>query len=73
MSWSEEELLSYRDRGGAVRQVYLCNLVHGSGHNMSPLPRKVFIAAYNSVDNRPRPVENPRPDWVVSRRYDPVR
>ncbi len=50
-----------------------CNLVHGSGHNMSPLPRKVFITAYNSVDNRPRPVENPRPDWVVSRQFDPVR
>ncbi len=49
-----------------------CNLVHGSGHNMSPLPRKVFIIAYNSVDNRPRPVENPRPDWVVARTYDPV-
>jgi ectoine hydroxylase len=49
-----------------------CNLVHGSGHNMSPLPRKTYIIAYNALDNKPRPVENPRPDWVVSRQFDPV-
>lgn len=49
-----------------------CNLLHGSGHNMSPLPRKTFIIAYNKLGNEPRPVPNPRPDWVVSRRFDPV-
>ena len=49
-----------------------CNLVHGSGHNMSPLPRKVFILAYNDIDNKPRPVKNPRLDWVVSRIFDKV-
>lgn len=49
-----------------------CNLLHGSGHNMSPLPRKTFIIAYNDLTNRPRPVENPRPDWVVSRMFQPV-
>jgi ectoine hydroxylase len=49
-----------------------CNLVHGSGHNMSPLPRNTYIIAYNALDNRPRPVENPRPDWVVSRSFDVV-
>jgi len=49
-----------------------CNLLHGSGHNLSPLPRKTFIIAYNDLANRPRPVDNPRPDWVVSRRFDPV-
>ena len=49
-----------------------CNLLHGSGHNMSPLPRKTFIIAYNELSNRPRPVENPRPDWVVSRSFEPV-
>lgn len=49
-----------------------CNLLHASGHNLSPLPRKTFIVAYNSVTNLPRPVENPRPDWVVSRNFDPV-
>jgi len=49
-----------------------CNLLHGSGHNMSPLPRKTFIIAYNDLTNRPGAVENPRPDWVVSRNFEPV-
>jgi ectoine hydroxylase len=49
-----------------------CNLLHASGHNLSPLPRKTYIIAYNAVTNRPRAVENPRPDWVVSRRFEPV-
>jgi ectoine hydroxylase len=43
------------------------NLVHGSGHNLSPLPRKTLILAYNDVANTPRAVSSPRPDWVVSR------
>ena len=49
-----------------------CNLLHGSGHNMSPLSRRTFIIAYNDLGNRPRPVDNPRPDWVVSRKFEPV-
>ena len=50
-----------------------CNLVHGSGHNMSPLPRNTFIVAYNSIRNKPRPTSDPRPDWVVSREFEIVR
>ncbi len=49
-----------------------CNLLHGSNHNMSPLPRKSVIVAYNKLTNKPRPVENPRPDWVVARQFDPI-
>ena len=49
-----------------------CNLLHGSGHNMSPLPRRTFIVCYNDIDNKPRPVANQRPDWVVSRSFDVV-
>jgi ectoine hydroxylase len=48
------------------------NLVHGSGHNMSPLPRKTFIVCYNDINNKPRPVEKPRPDWVVAREFEVV-
>jgi ectoine hydroxylase len=46
-----------------------CNLVHGSSHNMSPLSRKTFIIGYNAITNKPRPVEAPRPEWVVDREY----
>ncbi len=50
-----------------------CNIVHGSGHNMSPLSRNTFIIAYNAIDNIPENVENPRPDWVVSKTLDIVK
>jgi len=49
-----------------------CNLLHGSGHNMSPLPRKTIIIAYNELNNKPRSVEKPRPDWAVARQFEPV-
>jgi ectoine hydroxylase len=47
-------------------------ILHASGHNMSPLARKMFIIVYNDIDNKPQPVENPRPDWVVARQFDIV-
>ena len=49
-----------------------CNIVHGSNHNMSPVPRKALIYAYSAIDNTPKGVENPRPDYVVSREFEPV-
>jgi ectoine hydroxylase len=52
--------------------IFHCNLIHGSNHNMAPLPRRSVIFAYNDIDNKPRPVANPRPDYVVSRRFDVV-
>jgi ectoine hydroxylase len=48
------------------------NLVHASGHNLSPLPRKSLILCYNDVSNKPKPVANPRPDWVVAREFSVV-
>lgn len=49
-----------------------CNLLHGSGHNMSPLPRRTFLIVYNDSGNKPRPVAEPRPDWVVAREFEVV-
>ena len=49
-----------------------CNLLHGSGHNMSPLPRKTFIMSFNDIANTPMEVENPRPDWVVARTFEVI-
>jgi ectoine hydroxylase len=67
----EEDIQHITGKPGDVL-FFDCNLVHGSGHNMSPLPRKTFIIAYNACNNKPQGVENPRPDWVVSRNHDPV-
>ena len=50
-----------------------CNIMHGSSHNMSPINRHTFIIVYNSIDNKPASIANPRPDWVVSRNFDIVK
>lgn len=47
-----------------------CNMLHGSGHNMSATSRRTLIFACADIDNRPKPVENPRPDWVVDREFE---
>lgn len=48
------------------------NVVHGSSPNMSPFDRGLAIATYNSVENTPRPVANPRPDFLCSRDYTAI-
>lgn len=42
-------------------------LVHGSGPDMSPFPRKFLIATYNDVANAPQPLSEPRPEYLVGR------
>ncbi len=48
------------------------NIVHGSGHNMSPRARWQMYFVYNRQDNRPDDVQNPRPEYVCSRLFEPV-
>ena len=49
-----------------------CNILHGSGHNMSATSRKTLIFACADVDNQPKGVDNPRPDWVVARQFESI-
>jgi ectoine hydroxylase len=44
-----------------------CNIVHGSSPNMSPFDRTLAIVTFNSVANALLPVENPRPEFLVTR------
>jgi ectoine hydroxylase len=48
------------------------NTVHGSSPNMSPFDRSLVIATYNSTENLPTEVENPRPWFLASRDFTPV-
>ena len=66
-------------KGGNIRQntgvpgdilFFDCNIVHGFGYNMSPLPRKLFIISYNTIDNNPRSMNKPQPYLVVARQFD---
>ncbi len=49
------------------------NCVHGSANNISPHSRKMAILTYNSVENIPVAVENPRPNFLVGRDYTAIK
>jgi len=49
------------------------NVVHGSSNNISPFDRVMVIATYNSVHNTPGIGRTRRPDFLVSRDFEPVR
>jgi ectoine hydroxylase len=48
------------------------NIVHGSPNNISPFDRLLTIITFNSVENVPGHVPNPRPEFLVSRDAAPV-
>ena len=48
------------------------NMAHGSVPNISPFRRTLMIVTYNSVDNRPVPVPEPRPEFLIGRDYSPL-
>ena len=59
---------------GPAGSVLLChpNLAHGSVPNISPYGRTLLITTYNSVENEPLPVPEPRPEFLISRDYTPL-
>ncbi len=53
-----------------------CNMMHGSGNNITPFPRSNIFIVFNSVENvpgAPFAAPSPRPGWVASRDFTPVR
>ena len=52
-----------------------CNLMHGSGANISPFPRCNVFIVYNSTSNAPRAPysgQAPRPSYIASRDVVPL-
>lgn len=48
------------------------NLFHASNSNISPFERNTAIVTYNSVNNLPMDKEINRPDYLCSRRFEPI-
>lgn len=48
------------------------NIVHGSPSNISPFHRVLVLVTYNSISNPPTNIKNPRPEFLVSRNYEPI-
>jgi ectoine hydroxylase len=53
--------------------VFHCNLLHASGHNLSADDRWQAYFCFNRVANRPADVSEPRPDYVRSTNWAPMR
>lgn len=58
--------------GPGTMAVFDCNLFHASGHNLSRHNRWQAYICYNTVDNRPHDLPNPRPDYVRSTNWIPL-
>jgi ectoine hydroxylase len=48
------------------------NIIHGSPSNISPFDRAVVIVTFNSIENTPAAVSNPRPEFLSNRNPSPV-
>ena len=49
------------------------NLFHASANNLSPWDRISIFASYNSIQNAPRPMDNPRPLYIAERNCTPLK
>ena len=52
--------------------LFHCNLLHGSGHNLSAEDRWHIYISFNACANAPQFGPESRPDWVVSRNTAPL-
>ncbi|KWX68310.1 ectoine hydroxylase [Mycobacterium sp. NAZ190054] len=51
-----------------------CNIMHGSGSNITPYPRSNIFLVFNSMENRlvaPYRAETPRPEYLAARTDQP--
>lgn len=56
--------------GSAI--IFDCNILHGSGSNISPYPRSNIFFVYNAMNNRVRQPycdQAPRPEYIASRDF----
>jgi len=68
----ERGIVSTKGRRGSV-VFFHCNVVHGSATNMSPFERRIAFVTFNSVSNALPPSRNPRPTFLVSRDFTPIK
>ncbi|NES20690.1 MAG: phytanoyl-CoA dioxygenase [Symploca sp. SIO3E6] len=69
---NEHGIVSMKGSAGSVLFLHP-TCIHGSGSNaISPFNRTIATVVYNSVENIPKPGENPRPEYIASRDYRPI-
>jgi ectoine hydroxylase len=81
---SREAMCQLVERGGITAPkgpagsalFFECNLMHGSGGNLSPYPRTNLFFVFNSVENAvvaPFSGQTPRPEYLAEREIAPIR
>ena len=63
------EISSTKANAGSVL-LFDCNLIHGSGGNLSPFPRSNLFFVYNALSNKlrePFAAKRPRPEYIATR------
>jgi ectoine hydroxylase len=71
--WVEEKgIVSAKGKAGTVL-IFDGNIFHASGNNLSPFNRDMFLITYNSVNNTPSFNESPRPEFLSSSDYTPIK
>lgn len=63
------EIVSIKAPAGSVL-LFDCNLIHGSGGNLSPYPRSNLFFVYNALSNKlcdPFAARQPRPEFIATR------
>lgn len=68
----KSEIMSVKGRAGLT----LCfhgNLFHASSQNLSEIDRQSIFISYNSVENKLDQKENPRPEFIASRNFTPIK
>jgi len=56
--------------------IFDCNTMHGSNGNITPFPRANAFFVFNAVSNRlvePFYAQNPRPEFIASRKVKPIK
>jgi ectoine hydroxylase len=70
----DREIRQLTGKAGSVI-FFDCNIMHGSGSNITPYPRSNVFLVYNSVENavqEPFAADQPRPDFIGARDVIPV-
>ncbi|HFD3890617.1 phytanoyl-CoA dioxygenase [Serratia marcescens] len=65
-------IVAAKGRAGDV-MFFHCNLLHCSSANSSPWDRKAVFISYNPVSNALCAVPSPRPEFMASRQFTPLK
>jgi ectoine hydroxylase len=77
---SQQAVMHWAERNGIVSGTgpkgtvlfFHGNLFHASSNNLSPWDRHTFLISYNSVRNTLPVLDNPRPEFIASRNFEPL-